>query len=142
MPIPFHWLELRALCHATEDDDRVERALGFLLPEATPESRVTKGHWGNRLAVVTARAVRNADIDAFWRRLRDAGSLDGVVGSLPDRIDKDGILHLRLEKQAAYLGTILRVDTGDSVAVRAKVASRRARRGDFLKAARTYLEGL
>lgn len=142
MPAPFHWLELQAFCQATEDDERVTRALTFLLPDVAVATRSTQGHWGNRLALLTARTKEDSSIDAFWRRLGDAGCVGQIRASLPDRLDKEGVLHVRLDKQAAYLGTVKTVRGDDTVTVRAKVAAPRARRGDLLKAARSYLEAL
>ena len=37
----FHYVDLRAFCYATEDEDRVEAALRHYLPDDYPVERAT-----------------------------------------------------------------------------------------------------
>ena len=59
--VPFHYVDLRAFCYATEDEKRVEGALRTFLPEEFPVDRAeSEGHHGDRIVVLSAR-VENAD---------------------------------------------------------------------------------
>ena len=71
--VPFHYIDLRTFCYATEDEKRVEDALRALLPEEFELDRMENtGHHGDRIVVLSAR-VETADemrhILDFWGRL-------------------------------------------------------------------------
>ena len=57
--VPLHYVDLRAFCYATEDEERVERALMTYLPEDVELDRaVSEGHHGDRIVVLSARVER------------------------------------------------------------------------------------
>ncbi|MCL7418465.1 MAG: hypothetical protein M8354_11595, partial [Halalkalicoccus sp.] len=54
--VPFHYVDLRTFCYATEDEKRVEEALRTYLPEGFEISRAeTEGYHGDRILVLSAR---------------------------------------------------------------------------------------
>lgn len=116
--VPFHYIDLRAFCYATEDERRVEAALRTFLPEDFEIDRVeNEGFHGDRIVVRSAR-IENAD---GVRHVLDALSgidLDDIRAELDERIDENCSLFLRLDKQAAY-GS--RVERGTGIELRAKV---------------------
>jgi len=116
--VPFHYIDLRAFCYATEDERRVRTALETFLPEDFEIDRVeNEGFHGDRIVVLSAR-VENAD---GVRHVLDALSgidLDDIRTELDERIDENCSLFLRLDKQAAYGGYIER---GAGIELRAKV---------------------
>ncbi|BAN90383.1 predicted exosome subunit [Aeropyrum camini SY1 = JCM 12091] len=115
------WLEARVSVHATEDRDKVVKALSSILPLTGGGFEVVEdvfeGHYGNQIRVITVR-------------LRDGRTalkvLEGILSRLPvhdrrylldtleERVDKNGVLYLRVSKQDAYLGDV-RVYEGDDV---------------------------
>lgn len=118
---PIHWIAARVHCHATEDEDRVRRALDQVVP-GTPEQRqVLQGQFGNPLVVLTRRVTAGAEVAAAWERWMTAGLIDTIRMTVDGRLDPDGVLHVRVDKQAAY-GGILTLATGpDFIDLQAKL---------------------
>ena len=104
---------IKAIAHATEDPHKIVRAFHRLYPDENFEPRiekaVVKGHFGNPITSLTA-AIRGLQAERFffnlWNTLSssDREILFGEVGS---RLDEQGVLHLRLDKQGCLLGTIV-----------------------------------
>jgi len=138
----FHWLELRAFCHATEDEEKVVAALRTVLPEAEVRRAPLEGHFGNPLLALTVRTEAAADIRAAWRRIVDALGRDEVLAGLGQRIDDEVVYHLRIDKQRAYLGAIAKAAGGDVIDLRAKVAAYPAKREVALRVVREFVEAL
>ena len=138
----FHWLEARAFAHATEDEERVVAALRTLLPEGEVRREKLEGHFGNPLLMLAVRAERAEGIRAVWRRIVDALGRDAILGGLEERVDEDGLYHLRVDKQQASLGMIAPPSDGDVIDVRAKVAAYPKKREIALRVLREFVEGL
>jgi len=138
----FHSVELRTYCHATEDEERVRRALRTLAPDCDPSTERLEGAHGNPILLLTCRLERREAIEGFWRRVRDAGALPQALEGIADRMDDDAVLHLRFAKQRAFVGGIELARDDDAIAVRAKVVAHPAKKGAAVKAAREYLGGL
>lgn len=133
--VPFHYIDLRAFCYETEDERRVERALRELLPDDHPLERATStGHYGDRIVVLSARVERADEIRSVLDRLRSSQDADRLQSELPDRIDEDCSLFVRLDKQSAYSG---RVELGEGIELRAKVEAYPAKRPNAIENART-----
>lgn len=116
--VPFHYIDLRAFCYATEDEARVEQALRTLLPDEFDIDRaVSEGFHGDRIVVLSARVENAADVRHVLDRLSEL-DLDAVEAELTERVDENCSLFLRLDKQAAYGG---RIEQGDGLELRAKV---------------------
>jgi len=117
--VPFHYVDLRTFCYATEDEKRVERALRTFLPEEYPIDRAeNEGHHGDRIVVLSARLENADDVRYVLGRLTDLGAIDRVTDELDERIDDNTSLFLRLDKQAAFNGG---VELGGGITLRAKV---------------------
>ena len=138
--VPFHYLDLRAFCYATEDQKRVETALRTFLPEDHPIDRTeSEGHHGDRIVVLSAR-VENADgIRHVLDRLTELADIDRIVAELDERINENNALFVRLDKQAAFGG---RVELGEGLTLRGKVEAYPARREAAIENAREAFEEL
>jgi len=117
--VPFHYVDLRTFCYATEDDKRVEAALRHYLPEEFEiEVAPTEGHHGDRIVVLSAR-VENADeMRHVLGQVAELDQIDRVMDELDERVDENCSLFLRLDKQAAFNG---RSELGEGITLRAKV---------------------
>ena len=100
--LPIHWIATRALCHATEEEDRVRKAVEFVLPGADETRTIVEGQFGNPLVILSRRETNGSRIQRVWARFGEAGILSGMRADLGQRLDSDGVLHLRLDKQAAF----------------------------------------
>jgi len=138
----FHSVELRAYCHATEDEASVERAVRTLRPDGEIKVDKLEGHHGNPLLMMTCRIEGKDDIHAFWHRLKDAGAIPAVLQALEERVDDEAVLHLRVDKQRAHAGAIEIAQHDDVIVVRAKVIAHPAKKSTAIRVAREYLSGL
>ena len=136
--VPFHYVDLRTFCYATEDEKRVEGALRTFLPEEYEiERQVTEGHHGDRIVVLSARLENADDARYVLGRLRDLPEYDRFVDELDERISEDCSLYLTLDKQAAFGGEVRQ---GDGITLRAKVEAYPAKRENAVENARELFE--
>jgi len=138
--VPFHYLDLRAFCYATEDEKRVERALGTFLPEEFPIDRTeSEGHHGDRIVVLSAR-VENADgIRHVLDRVADLPEAERLIDELDERINDNNAFFVRLDKQAAFNG---RAELGEGLTLRGKVEAYPAKREKAVENASEALSDL
>ena len=138
--VPFHYVDLRTFCYATEDEKRVEEALGTFLPDEVEIERVeNEGHHGDRIVVLSAR-VENADeIRHVLARLASLSEIDRVIDQLDERVDDNCSMFLRLDKQAAFGGD---VRLGEGITLRAKVEAYPAKKPNAVANAQEALESI
>lgn len=103
--LEFRDLELEAFVHATESAERVERAVRTLAPTAAIERKSMGGHFGQELTALRGRVSDRTQIRAVLERVRAAVGHD-VARTAAKRIDRDLVLHMRFDKQAAARGDI------------------------------------
>jgi RNA binding exosome subunit len=138
--VPFHYVDLRTFCYATEDEKRVETALRTFLPEETEiEREETEGHHGDRILIFSVRLERADDVRYVLSRLTELGSFDRLLAELEDRIDENCAFFIQLDKQAAYRGD---VELGDGLMLRGKVEAYPAKKERAIETAREALEEL
>jgi len=136
--VPFHYIDLRTFCYATEDEKRVEQALRRFLPEDYEiERAVNRGHHGDRIVVFSARVDNADDVRHVLRQLSDLPDIEQVIDELDERVDDNCSFFLRLDKQAAFKG---RVDRGEGITLRAKVEAYPAKQPAAVENAREALE--
>ena len=137
--VPFHYVDLRAFCYATEDEKRVVQALETYLPEETEIQRVeNEGHHGDRIVTLSARLDKADDVRYALGRL-DALTDDAherLLDELDQRVDDNCAFYLTLAKQAAFEG---RVELGDGITLRGKVEAYPAGRAEAVENAREAL---
>jgi len=142
----YHWLRLRAVAHPTEDVARVRDAVATVAGTAGPDGALfseerLETHHGLGLVVVEARLERAREVRAALDRLLALpGALDRLRATLEARVDDDGILYLRVDKQAAAQGELRLADQEDAVQVRVKVEAHPATRAAALAVLGTVLE--
>ena len=138
--VPFHYVDLRTFCYATEDEKRVETALRTFLPEETGiEREETEGHHGDRILIFSVRLERADDVRYVLSRLTELGSFDRLLAELEDRIDENCAFFIQLDKQASYRGD---VELGDGLMLRGKVEAYPAKKERAIETAREALEEL
>lgn len=135
--VPFHYVDLRAFCYDTEDEQRVERALRHFLPEDTEIERAeSRGHHGDRIVVLSVRVERANEIRHVFAQLRDGADIDAIRDQLSDRVTENCEFFIHLDKQAAYQGD---AQLGEGITFRAKVEAYPAKREAALENARDAL---
>ena len=117
-------VEVTYFVHATEDQEKIGRAVGRLLGKnLTPETEALEGHFGNRILRVRVR-LTGEEAESGFRRLVDSlprGVLDKVISEVESHLDEHSALFVRLDKQDLVSGS---VSLGDSDPVRVKVKPR------------------
>lgn len=103
-------ISIQALCHATEDEERVLKALHTLYP--TFEKHKATGYFGNPISVLSVRITRRKEITRVLQALKEHCS--GQLSSdIERRMDERGNLYIRLDKQELYQGSIAVRDSGE-----------------------------
>lgn len=119
MDVPFHYIDLRAFCFATEVESRVETALRAFLPdEFELEREITTGYHGDEIIVLSSRVENNDDIREVFGHVLGIDDLASVRAEVDERVDENCSFYLQFDKQAAYDG---RVRRGQGIMLRAKV---------------------
>lgn len=98
-------LTLEAFVHATESQEKVERAMRLFAPHAKVERRQLGGHFGQSLSVLRAVVEDDAAIARALSQVKDAVGAE-VARTASRRLDRDLALHIRFDKQAAARGEI------------------------------------
>ncbi|MBX0293744.1 RNA-binding protein [Haloarcula nitratireducens] len=138
--VPFHYVDLRTFCYATEDDKRVEDALRTFLPAEYPIERAeSEGHYGDRIVVLSARVENADDVRHVLSQVATVDDIDAVKAELSDRVDDNCSFFLTFDKQAAFGGEARR---GDGITLRAKVEAYPAKREKAVANARAVLDEL
>ena len=138
--VPFHYVDLRTFCYATEDERRVEGALRTFLPEDVDlERETTEGHHGDRILVLSVRLERADEMRHVFGKLSELASFDRLIAELDDRIDEDCAFFVQLDKQAAYNGE---VELGRGIMLRGKVEAYPAKKERAVEAATEALEAI
>ena len=136
--VPFHYIDVRSFCYATEDEKRVEEALRTFLPEEFEVDRVeNKGYHGDRIVVLSARVENADDLRHVLSRLSELDEIDRLLSELDDRVDDNCSFFVHLDKQAAFRGD---VRLGEGLTLRAKVEAYPAKREAAIENARSALE--
>lgn len=144
---PIAYLEFKTLSHATENLEKVYRALenvatSQLLRENPLQRQRLKGHYGNPITLLTVKTrskplIRQALANIF-SRLTSSDRVK-LLEELEGRVDAEGSFYLRLSKQEAYLGR-LKLEEADPIRVRIKLALPSKHRGRLLEACRSMVE--
>jgi RNA-binding protein len=105
-------VRISTIVHATEDLNKIVVALGRISDQEIVASKVEKtrlkGHYGNEITTITF-SLRGGFAESFFRRLWSLLPRNDqlrLIGDIETRLDGDGRLHLRFDKQAAFLGKV------------------------------------
>jgi RNA binding exosome subunit len=138
--VPFHYVDLRTFCYATEDEKRVAAALRTFLPEdAEIEREEMSGHHGDRILVLSVRLERADDVRYVLSTLAGLEDFAGLMDELEERIDENCAFFLQLDKQAAFNGD---VELGSGLMLRGKVEAYPAKKERAVETAEEALAEL
>ena len=123
----FHYVLLHAIVHSTEEIGRVISALRFLLQvdddDVVSQSRV-KGHYGNEMVLLEAKLTNSKDIRRFLDLISDQlppSDLSRLRSEMSERVDDECVLHIRFDKQEAFMGRLALAKRGDVISARLKI---------------------
>jgi RNA-binding protein len=132
-----------AIVHATEDPGKVILALrqlcGQELFQPRIEKKALKGHFGNEITTVTF-SLQGLSAESLltnlWSNL-PSEDRDTMLDELDSRVDEEDRLHVRLDKQECFRGT-LRLNDQDAIKV--QVCFRKI--SDSTEQVRRFLESI
>ncbi|MCS7130966.1 MAG: exosome subunit [Archaeoglobaceae archaeon] len=132
------WIKVSVVVHSTESREKVSQAIANLFPFDF-EIQVSKaeGHYGNPIEYLEVELKKSSEIKNFWENLLSLlkEKKEILLNTLEDRIDKQNVLHIRLDKQKIYLGEI-EFSNEDPVAIKVKLVVYPAKREKALEFAR------
>jgi len=120
-------VQISTIAHATDDLDKVQQALRFVLPDSLKSSQVftrryVQGHYGNPIVTFEARLTKPQQVDQFThnftRQLAKSEKLL-IQRNLDVYCDEQANLYIRLDKQQAFRGA-LELSDEDPIRVRLK----------------------
>lgn len=132
-------LNFRTFAQATEDLERVEKALRYASSADEIYRSTSTGYHGNTITILEARVSDSKRIKAVFRFIGEDG-LKTLLRSLDLRMDEESNFFFRLDKQEAYLEKAVLAEGEDVIAVRAKVKSYPQSRSNALEAMRKFLQ--
>jgi len=117
----------RVICHATEDEKKVlkalENVLGSIEGGRLKREQLT-GHYGDPIILLTLELSDEDRAKAVLERLKKGlSALEKLtlVSEAFEEKGQEGILYVRLDKQSAYLGS-LKLSNRDSIKLELRVA--------------------
>ncbi len=132
---PFHHIQARAFCHATEEPRQVQAALARVVGVSLEgedakrfqkglQDTPTEGHYHNPIHIYEYEVTRGGDVRRFWQAaLGDANVRERLEREIEQRLDDDLVFWIRFDKQAAARGELRLSDGQDIIQVRAKLAT-------------------
>jgi len=132
------WIKVSAVVHSTESREKVSQAIATLFPfEFEIQVSRASGHYGNPLEFLEVELKKSSEIKSFWKNfiklLEDQKEI--LLNTLDERLDAQNILHIRIDKQKAYLGKI-ELSSADPIAVKVKLVVYPAKREKALEFAK------
>jgi len=115
-------LEVTYFVHATEDQEKVRRAVARLLGrDPDPEVESLEGHFGNKILRARVHLTGEDAEPAFGHLVESlpAGVLDQIASELGSHLDEHSAFFVRLDKQSLVSGAVS-LGTSDPVRVRVK----------------------
>jgi len=137
--LPIRRIEARTYCHATEEEERVATALAFAVPEGVTSREELEGHFGNPLVRLTRRVEKRPAIRAVWSHWAAAGVPSAIARDMEARLDEDGVLHFRLDKQAAFRERLELAQDSDPIDIRLKLIAYPAKPAEARRVAHAIL---
>lgn len=141
MASTFHWVRVKAICYATEDEDLICDTVSRLAGTEELEIDISEGLHNNPLTVVDANLSKNKEYATLFGNL-GSKILGELIEDIDARVDDDCVFYMRLDKQKAVCEEYELCHGGDVISITAKVMAHPARKEVALKVITDYLQSL
>jgi len=113
-PFGIAWIRIETFSHATEDIEKVKSLLSkFFSFDITFNENRTYGHFGNEITIINIELIRNKEIKVFVSDFLKIVDKNYISQSFERRLDEDGILFIRMNKERIYNDDFTIDDNGD-----------------------------
>jgi RNA binding exosome subunit len=132
------WIKVSAVVHSTESREKVSQAIANIFPfDFEIQISEAKGHFGNPMEYLEVEIKKSSEIKAFWKNLMNIlkNEIETLLETLDDRIDGQNVLHIRIDKQRAFLGDF-KLSNVDPIAIKVKLVVYPARREKAIELAK------
>ena len=141
MASTFHWIRVKAICYATEDEDIICDTVSQLAGTEELEIDISEGLHNNPLTVVDANLSKNKEYATIFTNLGH-GILEQIRSDLDARVDDDCVFYMRLDKQKAVCGEYEISHGGDVISITAKIMAHPAKKEVALKVMGEFIDRL
>jgi RNA binding exosome subunit len=133
-----HNISYRAFVYGTENKEKVLESIKTLFPNSSPQCEATEGYYKNPVLILSNKIDKKKEIKDFVKKLSAMNdpARKRVLNRLEDKMDDNGNLFLRFDKQRAYMGDLKVVEHGDSIHLKIKIAAYPAKKKVALDIAR------
>jgi RNA binding exosome subunit len=114
----------------------VVQALDVAVAAGETDRQTAEGESGNPIVILTRRIEGAANVRAVWARWSEAGLVDAFRESVESRVDDEGVLHLRIDKQKAFQGMLSLAPEADTIDVQVKLKAYPAKPEEIRRVAR------
>lgn len=132
------WIKVSAVVHSTESREKVSQAIATFFPfEFEIQVSKAEGHYGNPIEYLEVELHKRSEIKVFWENLLNllGDKREVLLKTIEERVDAQNVLHIRLDKQKAYLGEI-EFSSADPIAIKAKLVVFPSKRDKVLEFAK------
>lgn len=110
------WIYIETFSHATEDLEKVKSLLSkFFSFDISFDEKKTYGHFGNEIKIISVELTRDKDIKRFISDFLNIMDKQYILDTIERRIDEDGILFVRMDKERIYNDDFTIDDSGDVI---------------------------
>ncbi len=135
--------EVSVFAHATEDEEKVKQAVKIIARfEPEWETQRLSGHYDDPIQLLTAKTIKKKEATDFLANIiARLSTLDRetLFSDLVNRIDPQGSLYMRLDKQRAFHG---RAVLTESDPIRVKFRFQILHKADPVAVIREILHGM
>lgn len=137
----FHWIKVKAICYATEDEDLLCDVMSNLTGVEELDIDISEGLHNNPLIVIDVNLSKNKE---YVRLFENLGStvIERILDGIESRVDDDCLMYVRLDKQRAVCGEYEICHGGDVISITAKIMAFPARKDVAIKCVSNYLSNL
>jgi RNA binding exosome subunit len=139
MASTFHWVRVKAICYATEDEDLICDTVSELTGSEELDIDISEGLHNNPLTVVDVSLTKNKEYATLFANLGE-DIIRQILEDLEQRIDDDCVFYMRLDKQKAVCGEYEISHGGDVISITAKVMAHPAKKEVAVQVMREYLD--
>ena len=141
MASAFHWVKVKAVCYATENEDLIHDVMVELTGAEDDECfdvDISEGLHGNPITVIDVNLKHSKEFERLFRNIGE-GPMSAVLEEIEQRVDDDCVMYMRLDKQKAVGGVYELSHSGDVISVTAKIVAHPAKKEVAVKNAKEYI---